>query len=141
LTTHPPPTAGRRLLRLPLFGVSSNAGRGRWDRKGDIGRRATVGFSLLPDLRTVGDGGDGSDRDQLAGDVSQLTLPRLWGRRLLRLPLFGIGSNTGVSVGCREGDIGRRAAVGLSLLPDLRTLGGGGDGSDRDRLAGDVSQL
>jgi hypothetical protein len=90
---------------------------------------------------TVGGGGDGADRDRLEGDVSQPTLPRLRCRCLLCLPLFGVCSNTGAGVGRREGVIGRQVVVGFSLLPNLRIVDDSGDGSDRDRLAGDVSQL
>lgn len=47
----------------------------------------------------------------------------------------------GADVGRHEGVIGRQAAAGSSLLPDLRTVGGGDDGADQDRLEGDISQL
>lgn len=91
-------------------------------------------MSLLPDLRTIGDGGDGADRDQLEGDVSHLTLPRPYGRPLLRFPLVGVDSDEGAGVG-------RRVVVGSSLLSDLRTIDSGGDGANRDQLCGYVSQL
>jgi hypothetical protein len=56
-------------------------------------------LSLLSDLRTISGGGDGADWDRLLGDVSHLTLPRPYGRPLLRLSLVGVGRDEDVGVG------------------------------------------